>query len=102
MNSDKKKSIFYINYHNRKGYKEEYLKKYNAPKKCELCDVYISGLSFNRHLKTKKHKLNETLYELIKNNKMETIKKNPFFNELIGKTGLDKIINEIKQKVNCD
>jgi len=66
MDSDKKRSIFYINYHNKKGYKEEYLKKYNASKKCEICDVFIGGLSFNRHLKTKKHKINEYINNLKK------------------------------------
>jgi hypothetical protein len=51
----KKYIIFKERYHNKTGYKEAFLKKYNGRKICE-CGTEISGLNYFRHLKSEKHK----------------------------------------------
>ena len=43
------------NKHYYETHKETYRNKYNAKKRCEVCDKWISGSNFADHLKTATH-----------------------------------------------
>jgi hypothetical protein len=56
-------------YNNKKGYKEEYMKKYNRRILCE-CGSIVSGLNYSKHVKTKKHMAVVNAIEKYKNNSL--------------------------------
>jgi hypothetical protein len=61
-------------------HKETYQKKYNAKKRCNVCDKWISGSNFADHLKTATHHHNAQ-NDMVKNeldtNKLDTNKLDP-------------------------